>query len=90
MHYGLAVALSHLDQKAEAIREFRWVLARGKPGTVEVDNARRWLIKAGALALPSTGPAARSESTANDEPSNSASAIVEGAWYRLAARSRGP
>ena len=33
VHYGLAVALSHLDQKPEAIREFRWVLARGETGT---------------------------------------------------------
>ena len=90
LHYGLAVALSHLDQKPEAIREFRWVLARGKPGTVEVDNARSWLIKAGALGPPSTGPAARSESTANDEPSNSASAIVEGRVVSAGGPEQGP
>jgi hypothetical protein len=89
VHYGLAVALSHLDQKPEAIREFRWVLARGGTGTVEVDNARRWLIKAGALAPPSTGPAARSESTPN-EPSNSASAIVEGRVVSAGGPEQGP
>jgi len=89
VHYGLAVALSHLDQKPEAIREFRWVLARGETGTAEVDNARRWLIKAGALAPPSTG-AARSESTAANEASNSASAIVEGRVLSAAGPEQGP
>jgi hypothetical protein len=83
------VAFSHLDQKAEAIREFRWVVARGKTGTVEVDNARRWLIKAGALAPPSTA-AARSESTANDGPSNSSSAIVEGRVVSAGGPEQGP
>jgi hypothetical protein len=90
VHYGLAVALSHLDQKPEAIREFRWVLARGETGTVEVDNARRWLIKAGALAPASTGRAARSESPANVEPSNSASAIVEGRVVSAGGPEQGP
>lgn len=87
VHYGLAVALSHLDQKPEAIREFRWVLARGETGSVEVDNARSWLIKVGGLAPPSTGRAAR---TANDEPANSASAIVEGRVVSAGGPEQGP
>ena len=76
LHYGLAVAASRLDLKAEGIREFRWVLEHGKAGTAEVDNARSWLVKVGALA-PRRSPLPLSESSAN-EAANSASAIVEG------------
>lgn len=50
LHYGLAVAASHLSLKDEAIREFRWVLARAPKGSTESEAARRWLTSAGALA----------------------------------------
>lgn len=61
LHYGLAVAASYLNLKAEAIREFKWVLEHGQPGTIEVDAARRWLISAGALPRPSQAVAAMQE-----------------------------
>lgn len=59
LHYGLAVAASHLDQREEAIREFTWVLERGQAGSAEVEAARRWLAAAGALprkAMAATPP----------------------------------
>ena len=62
LHYGLAVAASHLNLKDEAIREFKWVLARAPKGSTEAEAARRWLANAGALA--SDAPA-----EARDEPS---------------------
>jgi tetratricopeptide (TPR) repeat protein len=49
LHYGLAVASSYLDRRDDAIREFRWVLQYGPPSAAEVDAARRWLTRAGAL-----------------------------------------
>ena len=50
LHYGLAVAASHLNLKDEAIREFKWVLARAPKDSTESEAARRWLTSAGALA----------------------------------------
>jgi hypothetical protein len=52
LHYGLAVAASHLDRKDEAIREFRWVLEHGREGSAEVATARGWLGRVGALPRP--------------------------------------
>lgn len=49
LHYGLAVASSYLDRRDDAIREFRWVVQYGRPGATEVDAARQWLLRAGAL-----------------------------------------
>ncbi len=49
LHYGLAVAASHLDLRAEAVREFEWVVQRGEAGAGDVEAARSWLVKAGAL-----------------------------------------
>lgn len=55
LRYGLAVAASHLGRRDQVIREFRWVLERGTPGSPEVEAARGWLIRVGAL--PRTTPA---------------------------------
>jgi hypothetical protein len=52
LHYGLGVAASHLGNKDVAVREFRWVLARGIAGSPEVEAARRWLVSVGALPRP--------------------------------------
>jgi hypothetical protein len=51
LHYGLAVASTYLDQRDDAIREFRWVLQYGPPQAAEVEASRRWLSRAGALPL---------------------------------------
>ena len=66
LHYGLAVAASHLNLKDEAIREFRWVLARAPKGSTESEAARRWLTSAGALA--SEQPAADTPDEATSGP----------------------
>src|SRR5262249_838936 len=55
LHYGLAVAASHINSKDEAIREFRWVLEHGSKGSTEVEAARRWLTQAGVLVAQDTG-----------------------------------
>ncbi len=52
LHYGLAVAASHLNLKDEAVREFSWVLEWGPAGSTEVERARRWLTSAGVLQRP--------------------------------------
>jgi hypothetical protein len=54
LHFGLASVLSQLDRRAEAIEEFRWVVANGRPGRPEVESARRWLAEAEALVAATT------------------------------------
>lgn len=49
LHYHLAIAASHLDLRAEAIREFKWVLEMAARGSQEAETARRWLTEAGVL-----------------------------------------
>jgi tetratricopeptide (TPR) repeat protein len=61
LHYGLAVAASHLNLKDEASREFKWVLERGEAGSAEVETARRWLISVGAIPRPSQAVTGRDE-----------------------------
>jgi hypothetical protein len=53
-HYGLGVATSNLDQRADTIREFQWVVANGRADSAEVRAAREWLITAGVLRRPVT------------------------------------
>ena len=55
-HYGLGVASSNLSQRDDTIREFQWVVANGKPESVEVDAARSWLISAGVIRRPAVFP----------------------------------
>jgi hypothetical protein len=79
VHYGLAVSVSYLDLKPEAIREFRWVLEHGAPDQPEVDNARKWLVKVGALAPPSKRQTATLPTTTTaGELTAASSASVEG------------
>jgi tetratricopeptide (TPR) repeat protein len=58
IHYGLGIAASYLDQKAEAIREFTWVLARAAGDSPEATTARRWLDSVGARPRPAVAAAA--------------------------------
>ena len=79
LHYGLGVAASYLDLKPEAVREFNWVLERGKAGQAEVENARDWLIRVGALAPPARRATVASEPvSAWDAPPKTGTASVEG------------
>jgi hypothetical protein len=63
LHYGLGVSASHLERKAEAIRELSWVLEHGGADSSEVRAARRWLQSVGALRRP-----AAEEGAAREEP----------------------
>ena len=61
LHYGLGVASSQLDRRDETVREFRWVVRYGPQTAAEVDLARQWLIRAGALPLAYSPAAASSQ-----------------------------
>ena len=73
LRYGLGVAASHLDRRAEAVREFTWVLQRGEPDSTEVKTARRWLLSVGALprfaaATAPEDPREREQKPADQQP----------------------
>ncbi len=83
LRYGLGVAASYLDRKAEAVSQFTWVLERGEANSTEVKAARRWLASVGALPRPAIAATARDDSPAQEEPSrkqeqNPALARVQG------------
>lgn len=75
-HYGLAVAESYLDRKAEAIREFTWVVERAPADSHEAKTARQWLVSVGAL--PRSRSALAPESP---EPDNTPSKEKETVGY---------
>jgi hypothetical protein len=75
LHYGLGVATSHLNRREDTIREFRWVLERGRPGSPEVEGARRWLAAAGAL--PAAGGLA-APAAGSDQGREAGQASLEG------------
>jgi tetratricopeptide (TPR) repeat protein len=50
IRFALGSALSHLNRREETVEQFRFVVARGKPDSTEVQAARRWLVAAGEAA----------------------------------------
>ena len=77
LHFGLASVLSQLDRRAEAIEEFRWVVANGKAGRLEVESARRWLAEADAGNTP------RPTTTASAEADATGSVVGKLTWPGL-------
>lgn len=68
LRYRLGVSASYLNRKDEAIREFRWVMERGRTGSPEVETARNWLLAAGLPVQTSVRPAALTEPSASADP----------------------
>lgn len=54
LRFALGAVLSHVGRQDETAEQFRWVVARGDPGSLEVRVARRWLVSAGLLGAPVT------------------------------------
>ncbi len=50
--FGLGTANSFLEKRPEAVMQFRWVLARADTGSIEYQEAHRWLVRVGALTAP--------------------------------------
>lgn len=66
LHYDLAVTASYLDDRAEATREFRWVLANAAPDSAEYRMAKSWLAEPGAAS--SSGAAGAATETPAPKP----------------------
>jgi hypothetical protein len=52
--FALGTAYSFLEKRPEAVLQFRWVLSHADVGSIEYQEAQRWLIRVGALAAPNT------------------------------------
>jgi hypothetical protein len=66
LHYGLGVATSYLDSRAETVRQFSWVLEHGEPDSSEVKAARSWLLSVGALPRLASSGASDEEAKAEE------------------------
>ena len=72
IRFALGSALSHLNRREETVEQFRFVVARGKPDSTEVQAARRWLVAAGeaaeAVTFAPSGPPGESGATPASPP----------------------
>jgi hypothetical protein len=80
LHYSLAVTVTHLELRDEAIREFQWVLANAPAGSPEAVAARNWLLAAGVLTNPSvasesSGSGDGDDATAVSDPEHPEGAV---------------
>ena len=56
VRFALGTAYSFLEKRPEAITQFRWVMANARVESNERDEARRWLMRVGALVEPPPAP----------------------------------
>lgn len=49
LRFALGTAYSFLDRRSEAIAQFRWVVANATADSTEHQEARRWLVRVGAM-----------------------------------------
>lgn len=68
LHYELAVVATYLEDRDEATREFRWVLANASPDSMEYRAAQSWLADAGSPAATSPTPAATAAAATGTQP----------------------
>jgi tetratricopeptide (TPR) repeat protein len=79
IRFALGSAFSHLGRREETVEQFRFVVARGKPDSTEVQAARRWLIAAGELGeAVSFAPSTQATPSASPAPSASQAAVPGG------------
>lgn len=68
IRFALGTAYSFLDKRLEAIAQFRWVVASASAGSSEYREARRWLVRVGALVEPA-GAGGASEAASSEASS---------------------
>jgi Flp pilus assembly protein TadD len=49
LRFALGTAYSFLDRRSEAVAQFRWVVANAAANSNEHQEARRWLVRVGAM-----------------------------------------
>lgn len=66
LRFALGTAYSFLEKQPEAIAQFRWVMTNAAVDAIEHREARRWLVRVGALVEPSPGPGGKLEVASTD------------------------
>lgn len=82
VRFALGSAYSFLEKRPEAVAQFRWVLANAPASSVEQQEARRWLLRAGVLVEPAARPG-RSELEGKGEPGGKGSISGSTQWPGL-------
>lgn len=82
--FGLGTAYSFLDKRPEAIVQFRWVLGRADSASTEYREARRWLIRVGALpAEPTVADARQPAESSAPDPSTTGRLVGRTEWPEI-------
>lgn len=68
LHYELAVVATYLENRDEATREFRWVVANASPDSMEYRAAKGWLADTGSPAAASPAPGATAAGAPGPQP----------------------
>jgi tetratricopeptide (TPR) repeat protein len=84
LHFALGTAYSFLDRRPEGIAQFRWVMAHADAESTEHQEARRWLLRVGALVDAPTvargADASASEAARKVDPAAQGSVAGETRW----------
>jgi len=79
--FALGTAYSFLEKRPEAVVQFRWVLDRADTNSTEYQEARRWLVRAGALTAPAAlADAAQREPARAADPSSTGHLVGKTQW----------
>lgn len=83
-HFALGTAYSFLDRRPQGIAQFRWVMANADAESTEHREARRWLMRVGALvdppAVAARAPEAASDAAKKVDPVAQGSVAGETRW----------
>ena len=80
LHYELAVVATHLDDREEATREFRWVVANASPESQEHRLAKAWLADTEPATTATTSDTAKTSPTLHVERAGDADLYGRVAW----------
>jgi len=87
--FGLGSAYSFLEKRPAAIVQFRWVLDRADPTSTEYQEARRWLLRAGALTPPAAvADAGQREPARAVDPSSTGHLVGKTQWPEVTPQRR--
>ncbi len=87
--FGLGSAYSFLEKRPEAIVQFRWVLDRADTSSTEYQEARRWLLRVGALTAPPTvADAGQREPARAVDPSSTGHLVGKTQWPEVTPQRR--